>query len=111
MRMWMIDPKKLCRKHLLGEHVEIHMMVGSLIKGRSIAGFLDQGILEPQHAEVRHQALAVEVQARGYKHSSPLPAFRWVTKGKVSLIKSEHDLKSRCPDCANRIKETTDGKV
>lgn len=24
MRMWMIDPKLLCRKHLLGEHNEIH---------------------------------------------------------------------------------------
>jgi len=28
MRMWMLNPKALCRKHLMGEHVEIHMLVG-----------------------------------------------------------------------------------
>jgi hypothetical protein len=30
MRMWMVPPKVMCRKHLLGEHVEIHMLAGSL---------------------------------------------------------------------------------
>ncbi len=66
MRMWMVDPKKMCRKHLLGEHVEIHMMVGTLLKGRSIDGFLERGLLEPQSARIRHDALAAEMQARGY---------------------------------------------
>ena len=23
MRMWMVNPKIMCRKHLLGEHVEL----------------------------------------------------------------------------------------
>ena len=25
MRMWMVNPRIMCRQHLLGEHVEIHM--------------------------------------------------------------------------------------
>ena len=36
MRMWMIDPKLLCRKHLLGEHLEIHMFVGTINKGINV---------------------------------------------------------------------------
>ena len=25
MRMWMVNPKMMCNKHLLGEHVELHL--------------------------------------------------------------------------------------
>ena len=56
MRMWMVAPGKMCRKHLLGEHVEIHMLAGSLLKGRSIGGFLADGLLEPQSMRARHAA-------------------------------------------------------
>ena len=30
MRMWMVNPGFMCNKHLLGEHVECHMLVGHL---------------------------------------------------------------------------------
>lgn len=30
MRMWMVDPKIMCRKHLLGEHLELHMLAGCI---------------------------------------------------------------------------------
>ena len=93
MRMWMVDPKKMCRKHLLGEHVEIHMMAGTLLKGRSIDGFLERGLLEPQSARKRHDALAAEMQARGYNHASPLPLFpRYKCLGRVVQERSEAEL-------------------
>lgn len=38
MRMWNINPRYMCRKHLLGEHVETHMLVGSLRKEKSVQG-------------------------------------------------------------------------
>jgi hypothetical protein len=102
--MWMVDPKKMCRKHLLGEHVEIHMMVGTLLKGRSIDGFLQRGLLEPQSARKRHDALAAEMQARGYKHLSPLPQFPlYRCLVRVSQERSEAELAARCPDCRKRI--------
>jgi len=28
--MWMTPPAGMCRKHLLGEHVELHMLLGQL---------------------------------------------------------------------------------
>jgi hypothetical protein len=100
MRMWMVDPKKMCRKHLLGEHVEIHMMAGSLIRNRSIDGFLDRGLLEPQNALRRHDALVAEMEARGYRHGSPLPAFPACKRiGRVSQERSEAELAARCPEC------------
>jgi hypothetical protein len=107
MRMWMVDPKKMCRKHLLGEHVEIHMMVGTLIKRRSIDGFLDRGLLEPQNALVRHDALVVEMEARGFTHASPLPEFPPHHRvGEVCRERSERELAARCADCRKRIGES-----
>ena len=76
MRMWMVDPKKMCRKHLLGEHVEIHMMVGTLLKGRSIDGFL--GTRSARTAERPHSPRCLwppRCRPAATTHRSPLPQF------------------------------------
>lgn len=99
MRMWMVSPDKMCRKHLLGEHVELHMLVGSLNRNKSIQGFLDKGLLEPQNIQQRHDVLVQEMKNRGYKHNSPLPDFHTDIVGEVSVEKSESDLKERCEVC------------
>ena len=57
MRMWMVDPSLMCRKHLLGEHVELHMLVAWLVKGRSIAGWVASNCMEPKMIKQRHEAL------------------------------------------------------
>ena len=69
----MVDPTLLCRKHLLGEHVECHMFRGSLLKGTSLRGFLESGLLDSRLLARRHDQLAKELQGRGYRHESPLP--------------------------------------
>ena len=100
MRMWMVDPHTMCRKHLLGEHVEIHMLAGSLLRGRSIAGFLRDKILEPRAMIQRHAALAAEIAKRGYKHASPLPTLLvQLPAGKVDTVVSDTELRRRCPEC------------
>ena len=33
MRDWKVNPKLLCRQHLLGNHLEVHMFVGTLRRG------------------------------------------------------------------------------
>lgn len=105
MRMWMIEPSLMCRKHLLGEHVEIHMLVGSLLHHRNISGHLERGQLEPQNAQPRHEELAQEMLKRGYKHNSPLPSVEHRHVGTVDRNVSIQDLIARCPECAKRIKE------
>lgn len=105
MRMWMTPPETMCRKHLLGEHVELHMFVGTLNKGTSIDGFLTKNLLEPESLYERHEILAAEMTRRGYAHESPLPAVCGATltsqqrKVKVDRQASLAELHRRCPEC------------
>lgn len=98
-RMWMVDPKKLCRQHLLGEHKELHQLVGSLRKGKSIQGHLDRGHVEVHSIEKRHKALVKEMLARGYTHSSPLKSYRKFKAGNVNILENERELERRCKHC------------
>ena len=114
MRMWMVNPKRLCRKHLLGEHVEIHMLVGTLKKGHSIDGFLEKGLVDPRHVEPRHDAIAREMVARGYHHGSPLDGPDLILSTHllgtdnnpgnwVDVQESIRELKNRCAECSSNL--------
>ena len=72
MRMWMLPPETMCRKHLLGEHVELHMLLGSLRRGKNIDGFLAGKLVDPRRMFRRHEELVLEMERRGYRHASPL---------------------------------------
>ena len=77
MRVWDVAPKELCRKHLLGEHRELHGLWNILTKHGGVGGY-------SQHPETkrwigktaalyeRHEALVKEMEQRGYNHHSPL---------------------------------------
>jgi len=110
MRMWMIDPKLLCRKHLLGEHGEIHKHRHNFVKQHSIAGRLSPIVqIEPIEMERRHNDLAAEMIRRGCKHQSPysLPDLSYLPHehifAKVDQEQSIRDLCERCKDCRERI--------
>ena len=113
MRMWMVPPQCLCRKHLLGEHVELHMLVGTLRRGKSIAGFLAGGLVAPMDIFQRHEALVQEMLRRGYRHQSPMSktvfeeALEHVSpeslKGHVNWKENLAVLRQRCGDCKHRI--------
>ena len=100
----MVQPDLLCRKHLMGEHVELHMLVGSLNKGRSVKGFIRDGLIEVQSVKDRHEQLVVEMTRRGYNHKSPLPGFNSFIAGSVNISDNIEELKKRCTDCKDRIK-------
>ena len=96
MRMWCVDPSKMGRKHLLGEHVETHMFVGIRLDG-----YLDEGLVDVDLLFERHNELAAEMERRGYKHKSLLPEFKWSndTTGTVNIKDNEIELHRRCKDC------------
>jgi hypothetical protein len=100
--MWMVNPKLMCRKHLLGEHVEIHMFVGSINKGINIQTYINTNLCEPNSIRSRHDELVKEMLARGYNHKSELPDFEFKDDTKVDSEKSYEDLIKRCKDCASR---------
>lgn len=110
MRMWMINPAKMCDQHLLGEHVEHHMIVGSIERKKSVAGFIRNNCMQPLALRDRHDAIAAEMTARGMRHRSPLkqydisylPADQ--QSHEVDVLASEADLFGRCKKCRERMK-------
>jgi len=118
MRMWLVDPKILCQKHLCGEHLEMHMFVGSIVKGKAVDGYLQNNLLEPKKLKKRHDELSIEMINRGYNHKSPITDeefnccmsnlysdqldFRDI---KINKNKSKKDLLNRCSMCYKRYKE------
>ena len=99
MRMWMVNPKIMCRQHLLGEHVELHMSVGTIKKGISVKGYLDDNLLEPESIYQRHNELVKEMEARGYNHRSPLLLIPINMSKKIDREASLAELIRRCPEC------------
>ncbi len=102
--MWMTPPETMCNKHLIGEHLELHMFVGTINKGTSIKGFLSNNLLEPISIVERHRAIVVEMQHRGFHHESPLamlqvelPPPQWMVK--INAAEAQAVLHSRCPEC------------
>lgn len=116
MRMWMTQPETMCRKHLLGEHVELHMFVGMINKGTSVEGFLTKNLLEPESLYARHNALAAEMNRRRYAHNSPLAAALFSTltyqqyKVKINRPASLAELHRRCPECLALFRARTTPK-
>ena len=107
MRQWLVNPEMLCRKHLLGEHVEHHMFVGSIKKGFSVEGYLRDGFFEPRTLQKRHNEIAREMVKRGYNHQSPLADIdtSHLRDGKINITRNIADLRNRCKGCAIRITE------
>jgi gluconate kinase len=107
MRMWMVDVKRMCRKHLLGEHVELHMLVGHLKRKKGISGFIKNNCMEPRSIFSRHQEIVEEMSSRGYLHRSLLANqeeildyLSWEEKdAQVDIASSLAELVRRCQEC------------
>ena len=105
MRMWHVNPKVMCRQHLLGEHVEMHMFVGTIAKGVSIKGYAEQGLVDTRLIQARHDCLAAEIEQRGYDHHSPMLYQDSLAAGAVDMRLSEAELLKRCPECRARYQQ------
>ena len=109
MRIWDIEPKHLCRKHLLAEHRELHGLWNILTKHKCRGGY-------SRHPETlrwvgrqkalykRHQELIKEFKFRGYKHLTPLNRCLAIGKSAqkdfINTIKEQKSiLKNKPCDC------------
>ena len=114
MRHWNIEPLALCRQHLLGAHVETHMLAGSLrrategsrLHARSIAGLTCAGYIDPSRNVAIHEQLAAEMVRRGMSHRSPVLPLAGQQGKLLGEERTIEDLIQRCPMCAERIRET-----
>jgi hypothetical protein len=107
MRMWGIDPKKLCNRHLLGEHVEMHMFTGCLKKGLNLKGYYDKKLVCTNLIKKRHDELANEMIIRGMNHNSPIAeidTFKDSVYGEIDVQANIRELINRCPRCKVLLK-------
>ena len=107
MRMWMVNPTAMCRKHLLGEHVEMHMLVGHIKLGRAVEGYVRNNLLESARIKARHDALAAEMLRRGYNHRSELVYVDKLRAGKINKALASQELMRRCSECRAMLKVAT----
>ena len=108
MRMWLANPKIMCRQHLLGEHAECHAFVGSINKGIRLDGYIRNNLLEIKSLIERHRQLSDEMMHRGMKHLSTLPEPQIqnlsndIINYKIDADRSLKDLLGRCNECNKR---------
>ncbi len=113
MRQWAVDPRILCRQHLMGEHNEHHMFVGSLHRKISINGYIENNLIEPLTLKSRHNELANEMKKREYNHNSPLEFDiedldylpKKIREYELDRDRSFQDLISRCFHCRQRYRK------
>ena len=105
MRMWMVDPSLLCRQHLLGEHRELHAIVGGIKKNiPAMKGLAKAKLIEPGKVIQRHEDVVAEMLSRGYQHKTPLDVdFDSTGPGEVDPQVSMRHLRSICPGCLGRM--------
>ena len=75
MRIWDIEPKRLCRNHLLGEHRELHAIWVILNKGKKGYAHHPETLRwkgKLRALFLRHEKLVRELNRRGYLHKSIL---------------------------------------
>lgn len=109
MRMWMCNPLILCKDHILGEHLELHMLEGSIKKNKNLGRFLTDKLVDPSQIQARHDILVQEFARRGYPsgldHKTPLHADGLILQDNpIDTDKSLQDLLSRCEKCRERYK-------
>jgi len=106
-RMWLVDTSILCKNHLLGEHKEIHQLVGSLRKRTKLDGFVRNNLIEIRSIKRRHDELVQEMDKRGYKHHSELKDYCTdhlapaVVEYRINVESSLQDLLNRCHRCGH----------
>lgn len=107
MRMWMVDPTLMCRKHLLGEHFEIHKHRHNFEKRHSIAGRVSGEVIqvEPEAMKRRHDELAATLKSHRSPYGMPDLSYLPVEhrEAKVDQEESVRELLRRCPDCRKLI--------
>ena len=112
MRMWMANPKCMCKKYLNTEHYELHILFGSIKKNpnnNTIKTLTERGYIEPKSIYDRHEELVKELLKRNIKHNSPMDynefkeAFnklsQEVKKGIIDKKKSSLILFKKCNEC------------
>jgi hypothetical protein len=84
LRIWDLEPGRLCRSHLLGEHRELHAVWAILTEGKKGYAHHPETLRwkgKLRALFLRHGKLVREMARRGYAHRTPLSSR--LAKGKA----------------------------
>lgn len=108
MRMWMLDPKMMCIKHIVGEHGEIHKHRHNFVKKHNISGRIKPIVqICPELMEKRHDELVPFLK----NHKSPYtqPDLTHLSSNEryavADIEANKKDLVERCPECRKLIEK------
>lgn len=114
----MVEPKIMCRQHLIGEYRELFTILGILKRGTSIKGYIDNDLIEPSSILSRYNEVREEMISRGYKPMKEfmfsVELFNHLPVEQYShIIDKEYSKKillSRCAECSKREEESKEKK-
>ncbi len=98
--MWMVNPRIMCRQHLLGEHRELHAIAGMIRKRGALTAsreFVEARLMHERHAEIE-----IEMRRREYLPRVVFPSVDPIDFGSVDREASLRELTRRCPRCRAR---------
>jgi len=102
MRMWMVEPRLMCDKHLVKEHGDIHTIVWHIRARHALTGKV-----EPISIRSRHTQLEEEMSLRKPNtKATPLKRFTLVRKYKMLIVSASAslvELASSCKDCESKV--------
>lgn len=110
MRMWNVPPELMCRQHLLGEHLELHMFANAIEAKKRIEGFFN-GLVDTSLIKKRHDQVVAEMLRRGYRHESPLDYKDELRRGRVDAKANLAELKKRCKACKERQNDLKTSRI
>lgn len=96
----MVNPRIMCRQHLLGEHRELHAIAGMIRKRGALTAsreFVEARLMHERHAEIE-----TEMRRRGYVPRTAFPSVEPIDFGSVDREASMRELTRRCTVCRAR---------
>jgi hypothetical protein len=99
--MWMIDPRFMCDRHLLGEHYECHMFAGCIKKNKTLTGYIANNLFDPASLTLRHNQLVNEMKNRKFLHRSPIDEYNGISSP-INSCGSLQVLLKRCKVCNDK---------
>lgn len=102
-RQWLSPPDAMCRRHLLGEHLEAHIFVSKMEKSWSLDGFIRGSMFfGAEYIKFRHDWLSRYISG----HKTPLnidhidlDRYPLLEPDAYHMLKSVNDLIGRCEEC------------
>jgi len=105
-RMWLVDPAKMCQQHRLGEHKEIHELVGFIRNGHinKVIFHATRGQIFPHVIVERHRELE---RYDGHTSRIDVPdvagELQMASITPELIAHNERELARRCDECAEKM--------